>query len=105
MLLSSAKVQAIWDFPVPQNRRQLMRILGMNGFYRKFVPNFATVTAPLTDLLKRGVKWVWTEACQGALDAVKAILSCELVLVALDYQKPFCLAVDASDVGVPPGRG
>lgn len=100
VLPRSAKVQAIVDFPCPQNRRELMRILGMSGFYRKFVPNFATVTAPLTDLLKKGTKWVWSEACQVALESVKAILVCEPVLVAPDFQKSFCLAVDASDVGV-----
>ena len=100
VLPRSAKVQAIMDFPVPQNRRQLMRILGMCGFYRKFVPNFATVTAPLTNLLQKGTKWLWSSECQSALVAVKAILMCEPVLAAPDFSLPFCLAVDASDVGV-----
>lgn len=58
------------------------------------------MTAPLADLLKKKLKWVWTSEFQLALDAVKAILSCESVLVAPDYSRPFCLPVDASDVGV-----
>lgn len=49
----TAKVQAILDLPVPKTRRQLMRLLGMCGFYRRFVPNFAAVTTPLTNLLKK----------------------------------------------------
>lgn len=64
------------------------------------MPNFATVTSPLTNLLQKGVKWIWSPECQLALDAVKAILSCEPVLVAPNFSQPFCLAVDASDVGV-----
>ena len=53
----TAKVQAILDLPVTKTKRQLMRWLGMCGFYRCFVPNFAAVTTPLTNLLKKGVKF------------------------------------------------
>ena len=100
VLPRAAKVRAIADFPVPETRRQLMRILGMAGFYRKFVPNFATVTTPLTELLRKGVKWRWSVECHDALKAVKAILSSAPVLVAPDFARPFCLAVDASEVGI-----
>lgn len=72
----------------------------MSGFYRTFVPNFARVVAPLTNLLKKGMKFVLTGECQEALDKVKAILSCEPVLRASDFSFPFKLAVDASDLGV-----
>lgn len=100
VLPKSAKVQAILDFPPPQTRRQLMRILGMCGFYRRFVPNFAAVTAPLTNLLRKEAKWVWSDECQQVLDQVKSILSCAPVLQAPDFSRPFVLAVDACDVGV-----
>ena len=100
VLPRATKVCAIANFPVPETRRQLMRVLGMAGFYRKFVPNFATVTAPLTELLRKGVKWRWSAECQAALEAVKAILVSKPVLVAPDFARPFCLAVDASEVGV-----
>ncbi|KAF7648139.1 hypothetical protein LDENG_00161490 [Lucifuga dentata] len=77
-----------------------MRVLGMCGFYWKFVPNFAAVTAPLTNMLRKGVKFEWSAECQRALDMVKAILASEPVLVAPDFSAPFKLAVDACDVGV-----
>lgn len=91
----TAKIQAISQLPVPRNQRELMRILGMCGFYRKFVPNFAVVTGALTDLLRKSVKFEWSESCQVAFKQLKAILSSEPVLVA-----PFKLAVDACDIGV-----
>lgn len=56
----AAKVQAILDFPVPQTRTQLMRVLGMCGFYRRFIPNFAAITGPLTILLRKDVRWKWS---------------------------------------------
>ena len=95
----SAKVQSISDFPAPTNKKQLMRFLGMAGYYRKFCSNFSTVSAPLTNLLKKNVKFVWTDCCQEALDKLKAILKSEPVLAAPNFLKPFKLAVDASDVG------
>lgn len=100
VLPKAAKIQAILDFPVPQTRRQLMRVLGMCGFYRKFVPNFAAITAPLTNLLRKGVKFSWSEKCQEAFGQVKAILACEPILTAPDFAAPFKMAVDACDVGV-----
>lgn len=71
----------------------------MSGFYRRFVPNFADVIAPLTNLLKKGVKFVWMPECQRAVETVKAILSCETVLRAPDFAVPFRLEVDTSDLG------
>jgi hypothetical protein len=48
-----ANVDAINNFPTPTNKKQLMRFLGMIGFYRKFFSNFATVVQPLTLLLRK----------------------------------------------------
>lgn len=82
----AAKVQAILNLTAPQTKWWLMPILGMCGFYRRFVPNFAAVTALLTNLLKKGVKFAWSPECQYALDMVKAILSSKPVLVAPDFE-------------------
>ena len=95
----SAKVQAIIDFPVPQSKKQLMRFLGMAGYYRKFCNNFSTLSAPLTNLLKKSQKFLWSQDCQNAFDQLKAMLQNAPVLSAPDFDKPFKLAVDASDLG------
>ena len=95
-----AKVEAILQFPTPTNKKQIMRYLGMIGFYRKFCSNFATVVAPLTQLLKKNSKFHWSVSCQTAFDNSKSLLTSNPVLITPDYQKPFNLAVDASDIGV-----
>ena len=92
-----AKISAISSFPIPNCKRQLMRFLGMAGYYRKFCPNFSTITEPLTNLLKKKVKFAWSEPCQQAFDTLKAILQSAPVLSAPDFTLPFKLAVDASD--------
>ena len=94
-----AKVEAISDFPVPTCKRKLMRFLGMAGYYRKFCQNFSIIAEPLTNLLKKSTKFVWTESCQKAFDSLKAILKSAPVLLAPDFKKSFKLAVDASDIG------
>ena len=53
VLPREAKIQAIKDFPVPSGKRELMRFLGMSGFYRKFVPNFSAIATLLTSLLQK----------------------------------------------------
>ncbi|MDA3078826.1 RNA-directed DNA polymerase, partial [Campylobacter sp. JMF_06 NA1] len=94
-----SKVQAISEFPKPNCKRQLMRFLGMAGYYRKFCSNFSVIAEPLTNLLRKGTKFVWNDRCQIAFDKLKAILKSTPVLLAPDFNKCFKLAVDASDVG------
>ena len=93
----SAKIQAIVS--TPRDKQQLMRFLGMAGYYRRFCCNFSLVTAPLTNLLKKNVKYEWTPTCQAAFQKVKAMLSSYPILMAPDFHKPFLLMVDVSDNG------
>ena len=96
----SAKVKDIDNFPPPTCKRELMKFLGMSGFYRRFCNNFSEVALPLTNLLGKNVKFIWTECCQAAFEKLKAILTHSPVLVAPDFDQPFALTVDASDLAV-----
>ena len=95
-----SNVEAIKQFLPPTDRRSTMRFLGLVGYYRKFVANFSDVVAPLSDLLRKNVKFVWNDDCQKAFERVKSILTSSPILQAPDFSKPFKLAVDASDVGI-----
>ncbi|XP_065921959.1 uncharacterized protein [Magallana gigas] len=61
-----SKVEAIQNFPIPTTKKKVKSFLGMIGFYRKFIPNFATVALPLTDLTRRRTpnKIKWTDDLQ-----------------------------------------
>ena len=67
-------MKAISNFSVPTCKRQLMRFLGMAGYYRKFCENFSVIAEPLTNLLSKRTKFIWTNDCQKALYILKAIL-------------------------------
>ena len=94
-----AKIQSIVKFPIPTSRKELARFLGMAGYYRNFCLNFSEIAAPLTNLLSKKVKFVWTDDCQMAFDKVKLLLQKSPVLKSPDYEKPFKLIIDSSDVG------
>ena len=93
-----AKISAISSFPKPENKKQLMRFLGMAGYYRKFCPNFSSISEPLTQLLRKNVKFLWSKSCEQAFEELKAILESSPVLAAPNFDSQFKLAVDASDV-------
>ena len=65
-----AKIQTIAKFPIPTSRKGLARFLGMAGYYRNFCLNFSEIAAPLTNLLSKKVKFVWTDECQLAFNKV-----------------------------------
>ena len=94
-----AKVTAVEEFPVPTTKKELMRFLGLVGYYRCFCCNFSTVVASLTDLLKIKSKYIWSTSCQKAFTVVKTLLCSAPVLLAPRLDQPFTLHVDASHVG------
>lgn len=94
-----AKVIAVSEFPVPTNKRELRRFLGMTSYYRGFCRNFATLVAPLTNLLRPTQSFVWSSACQQAFSGAKDLLCNAPILSAPNFTRPFQLEVDASSIG------
>lgn len=94
------KVQAIRDFPLPKSVRQLRRFLGICGWYRRFVRNFASITSPLTDMLQKGRKFVWSEDAKSSFVQLKEMLCSAPVLHNPDFSRPFSIQCDASQYGI-----
>lgn len=96
----AANVSAILAFPTPTTRKEVMRFLGMAGYYRRFCVNFSAVAAPLTNLTSAKVSFQWSPACDKAFQHLKQFLSSQPVLRAPDFNLPFHLQIDASGLGV-----
>lgn len=95
-----SKVQAIKEWPVPDTVKKLRGFLGLAGYYRKFVRNFGVINKPLTNLLRKGVVFVWTPVTDAAFTAVKKVLVDAPILALSDIKKRFVVETDASATGI-----
>jgi len=71
--------------------------VGLCQYYRRFVPNFSAIAAPLHALTKKGAPFNWTSECQTAFDQLKDALTSASVLALPNDEGQFILDVDASD--------
>lgn len=94
------KVTAILNIPTPTNVSEMRRFLGMASWYRRFVKDFSTIISPLTELLRKNRKWVWTEGCERAFQCIKECLVTAPILTCPDFSKPFVVQTDASAYGL-----
>lgn len=90
------RTSPIDGFPVPKNIKQLSRFLGMAAFYCRFIPNFASLTQPLNQLKRKGVKFIWGPSQQASFEQIKAALVSSPILRMPDFSRPFVLHTDAS---------
>jgi len=75
--------------------KEVWSTLGVLGFQCPFIPGFATITKPLTNLLKKTLPFLWTEECTMALTILCNIITLEPVLISLDQDRQFILEVNA----------
>ena len=95
-----AKVEAIKKWEPPKDVKGLQAFLGTAGYYRQYLPDFATVAKPLTRLVSGDNLWTWTSDEQTAFQRLKDGLVSAPVLGYPDPKLPYILDTDASAVGV-----
>jgi RNase H-like domain found in reverse transcriptase len=95
--IDPSKIAGIKEWPrILKSVKEVCSILGVLGFQRPFIPGFADLAKPLTNLLKKDSTFVWTQECTEALDCLIHIVTLELVLVPPDTSRQFILEVDTS---------
>ena len=85
---SPCKVQAIREVQVPDNPTELKSFLGMVNYYRRFIPDMATLAHPLNGFLAENIPWQWGKQYQEGFLKLKRILHSALLLVHYDPKKP-----------------
>ncbi|XP_076271644.1 uncharacterized protein LOC143203410, partial [Rhynchophorus ferrugineus] len=94
------KVSAIKNFEIPKTPKEIKSFLGLIGYYRKFIKNFAKITKPLRQCLKKNSKVNHDRAFIEAFETCKNILMNDPILQHPDFQKPFILTTDASNFAI-----
>lgn len=78
------KITAVMDWPLSSTVSQLRGFLGLTGYYRRFIRDYATIAAPLTALLQKNA-FVWTDTASAAFLALKSALTTAPVLALPDF--------------------
>ena len=97
-----SKIQAIRDFPQPPNQQKLREFLGLVNFYRRFIPNGASLLHPLNLLLSKSSpkNLSWDDTTTSAFNAVKNALADATLLAYPKAEAPTCIMTDASSTAV-----
>ena len=89
-------IKTVQNFKTPNSMPQLRRFLGLTSWMRKFIPNYSYIAHSLYQLLKKNVKWIWTDEQQKAFDSLKTTLVSPPILSYPCWEEPYNLYTDAS---------
>ena len=80
--------------------KEIAVFLGLASYYRKFIKNFSKIASPLTNLMKKQEKFIWTDHEQKAFDTLRSLLMNTPILAFPNFARPFMLQTDASDYAI-----
>ena len=86
-----SKIVAVQNWPTHVNVKEVRGFLGLSGYYRKFIKHYGLISKPLTELLKKGVPFVWTTVTETAFTTLKKALVEAPVLALPQFDKPFVI--------------
>jgi len=97
--LTPKKISAIINFPIPKTPKEIKSFLGLCGFYRKFIPNFANIVKPMTIKLKKGaIINIKDKPCIEAFEKMKILITSDPILIYPDFSKSISVTTDASNM-------
>ena len=95
--LDPRKIETVFEFPCPKNAKNIKQFLGLTGYYRRFIPDFAKMARLLHSFLQKYKRFSWENAQEYAFVTLKQTLCSSSILQYLNFNEPFIETVDASD--------
>lgn len=99
LLPDDSKIHAIKNYTRPNDKDSVRRFVAFSNYYRRFIPNFASLSAPLNNLTRKNVIFNWDDICENAFNSLRSALTAPKLLQYPNFQKPFIITVDASKIG------
>lgn len=100
LIMDPDKIAPVVNFPRPSSLKGVQKFLGLLGYYSRFIPNFADLAAPLNELRRQEVPFMWGLAQEKAFCMLKKKLSSPPVLHLPDFSKRFVVQADASSIAI-----
>ena len=98
--VDKAKIELISKLPSPTNVKTVRQFLGHAGFYRRFIKYFSKIAKPLYKMLEKDAKFSWEKDCHKSFEELKSHLTIALIVRAPNWQLPFEVMCDASDLAI-----
>jgi hypothetical protein len=95
-----SKVREVMEWVPQTSMSQVRSFLGLAGYYRRFILNFSKIAKPITELLKKSSKYIYSDASDEAFKVLKKLLTTSSVLTQPDIAMPFDVYCDASGTGL-----
>jgi len=95
--MGKEKVEGVMNWPTPQCVKDIQKFLGLANYYQQFVKDFARITKPLHQLVRKDEKWKWGKEQKEVFAKLKEIFMTEPVLVTPDLDKEMRVEADALD--------
>ncbi|XP_026420700.1 uncharacterized protein LOC113316766 [Papaver somniferum] len=100
LAVDPSKVEAIKSWPTPTTLSETRSFHGLASFYRRFVPQFSSLMAPITDCIRHDSVFTWTAEATTAFEIIKTKLLSAPILALPDFTQVFELHSDASKLGI-----
>lgn len=94
--IDQTRIDSIANLKNPNNKKELMQLMGMINYLRDFIPNLSELTSPLRGLLKKDNEWAWYDCHTGALEKIKKLICEAPILANFDPNKETVLQCDSS---------
>ena len=94
------KVEAIQDWPIPEDRQQLQSFLGSVNYLSHFIAGLSDLCKPLQSLIGEDTPFIWTETHTQAFNCLKSKISNDCLIHFYDTKKPVFIECDSSGVGI-----
>ena len=100
MAMDLEKIKEIKEWITPQNVSEVRPVMGLEGYYRRFIEGFSKIAHPITSLQKKGIKFEWTPKCKESFQRLKELLTSAVVLKITDPNEDFVVCTNACKEGI-----